>query len=106
MEQMEVNKQLGEKSDELYAAIAQTPESITNTAPSQKVENKTSGIEAPVTKTGCGSVEFNGAGAYPYVYALGRVNARFPSIGIEKEFVQVTARAGKETVGLTDQKAF
>jgi hypothetical protein len=48
----------------------------------------------------------SGATAYPSVYALGRIMARFPSLGIEKEFAQATGRAGKETVGLTNQKAF
>lgn len=46
------------------------------------------------------------AGKYApdFIYALGRVVARFPSTGVEKEF----ARAAKatETTGLTDQEAF
>src|SRR5439155_12173453 len=43
-----------------------------------------------------------GAMAYPYVYALGRVEMRFPSLAVEKEFAQATGRA--ETAGLTDQQ--
>jgi len=39
----------------------------------------------------------------PYVYALGRVEPRFPTIGIEKEFAQATGRA--DTAGLTDREA-
>ncbi|MFZ3168963.1 MAG: hypothetical protein WA130_15220 [Candidatus Methanoperedens sp.] len=56
---------------------------------------------------GMGSM-LNGAGAttYPYVYALGRIMARFPTMGVEKEFVQATGRTGKETAGLTNQKTF
>lgn len=38
-----------------------------------------------------------------YVYALGRVEPRFPTIGAEKEFAQATGRA--ETKGLTDRQA-
>ena len=38
-----------------------------------------------------------------YIYALGQVSPRFPSLGIEKEFAQAAARA--ETKGLTDQQA-
>src|SRR5687768_1260976 len=38
-----------------------------------------------------------------YVYALGRIEARFPRLGVEKEFVQATGRA--DTVGLTDREA-
>src|SRR5262249_38673238 len=32
-----------------------------------------------------------------YIYALGRVEARFPSIAVEKEYYQVRARLSKET---------
>jgi hypothetical protein len=39
----------------------------------------------------------------PYVYALGRVEPRFPRLAVEKEFAQVTGRA--ETAGLTDRQA-
>ena len=38
-----------------------------------------------------------------YVYALGRITPRFPSLAAEKELAQVTGRA--ETVGLTDLQA-
>lgn len=44
------------------------------------------------------------AGAsYPFVYAIGNIEIRFPSLGVEKEFVQATGRA--DTAGLTDQQA-
>jgi hypothetical protein len=38
-----------------------------------------------------------------YIFALGRVETRFPSLAVEKEFAQVTGRS--ETAGLTDQRA-
>lgn len=38
-----------------------------------------------------------------YVYALGRIEPRFPSMAVEKEFAQATGRA--ETSGLTDREA-
>ncbi|MFO1431728.1 MAG: hypothetical protein U1F76_16590 [Candidatus Competibacteraceae bacterium] len=38
-----------------------------------------------------------------YIFAIGRVEARFPSLGIEKEFAQATGRA--QTAGLTDRAA-
>jgi PatG C-terminal len=49
----------------------------------------------------CGS---NGA-AMPvsHVYALGRIEPRFPRLSVEKEFAQATGRA--ETVNLTDRQA-
>jgi hypothetical protein len=37
------------------------------------------------------------------VYALGQVEPRFPSLGVEKEFAQATGRAG--TAGLSDRQA-
>ena len=40
---------------------------------------------------------------YPFVYAIGKVEARFPTLGVEKEFAQATGRA--ETKGLTDRQA-
>jgi hypothetical protein len=39
-----------------------------------------------------------------HVYAIGRIEARFPRLSVEKEFAQATGRA--ETVGQTDQEAF
>jgi hypothetical protein len=44
-----------------------------------------------------------GGTMYPYVYTLGRVESRFPTVGVEKEFAQATGRA--ETKGLTNRQA-
>ncbi|MEU0227632.1 hypothetical protein ABZ177_25220 [Streptomyces sp. NPDC006284] len=45
----------------------------------------------------------HGGELYPsYVYAVGRIEPRMPSLGVEKEFAQATARA--ETVDLTDRQ--
>jgi hypothetical protein len=59
---------------------------------------------------GCGRTEDSSSNAngtemmsYPFVYALGRVQLRFPSPAVEKELVQATGRA--ETAGLTDRQA-
>jgi hypothetical protein len=38
-----------------------------------------------------------------YVYALGRIEPRFPRLSVEKEYAQATGRA--ETAGLTDRQA-
>ena len=46
----------------------------------------------------------NGSGMVPFVYAIGRVEARFPNLAAEKEFAQVTGRT--ETAGKTDQQTF
>jgi PatG C-terminal len=39
-----------------------------------------------------------------HVYTIGRIEARFPRLSVEKEFTQATGRA--ETAGQTDQQAF
>lgn len=43
------------------------------------------------------------AAAPSYIYAIGRIEARFPSVSVEKEFAQATGRA--DTKGLTDRQA-
>jgi hypothetical protein len=48
------------------------------------------------------SMAMNGMNAF--VYAIGRVEARFPNLAAEKEFAQATGRA--DTAGKTDQQAF
>ncbi|HSF28854.1 MAG TPA: hypothetical protein VLK82_00055 [Candidatus Tectomicrobia bacterium] len=59
---------------------------------------------APGGTCSCGGNP-NGGGmiASAYVYAVGRVELRFPSLAVEKEFAQATGRA--ETAGLTDRQA-
>src|SRR5215218_8870367 len=39
-----------------------------------------------------------------YVYAIGRIEARFPRLSVEKEFAQAAGRS--ETAGQTDQQTF
>src|SRR6266550_1979250 len=48
-------------------------------------------------------VRSTGTTSPSYIYALGRVTPRFPSLAVEKEFAQATGRA--ETAGLTDRQA-
>lgn len=47
-----------------------------------------------------------GTGSMPasYVYAIGRIEARFPRLAVEKEFAQAAGR--EETAGQTDQEVF
>ena len=47
--------------------------------------------------------EMTAAAAPGFVYVLGSVEPRFPSLGVEKEFAQATGRAA--TTGLTDRAA-
>lgn len=51
----------------------------------------------------CGCGIGASAGAVAYVYALGRIQARFPSVAIEKELAQAVSRS--DSVGLSDREA-
>lgn len=46
----------------------------------------------------------NGAAKPSFIYAIGRVEARFPNMAAEKEFAQATGRT--DTAGKTDQQTF
>jgi hypothetical protein len=50
------------------------------------------------------AVNSNGAAMASYVYAIGRAEARFPNLAVEKEFAQATGRT--DTAGKTDQQTF
>ena len=52
----------------------------------------------PTCESGLASVSVS------YVYAIGRIEARFPRLSVEKEFAQAIGRA--ETTGQTGQQAF
>jgi hypothetical protein len=74
-------------------------------------EARTSRLITP--QAGCGTCGSSGgtndsgtndARMLSYVYAIGRVEARFPNLGAEKEFVQ--AAKGTHTAGKTDQQTF
>jgi hypothetical protein len=54
----------------------------------------------------CGAIgsDSSGSGTPSFVYAIGRVEARFPNLAVEKEFAQATGRT--ETAGKTDQQTF
>lgn len=58
----------------------------------------------PITEVSCPTC--SGASSMPvsYVYAIGRLEARFPRLSVEKEFAQAAGRT--ETAGQTDQQAF
>jgi len=74
-------------------------------------EARTSTLITPQTGCGtCGSSEEttgpspNDVGMPSYVYAIGRVEARFRNLAAEKEFAQTTGRT--DTAGKTDQQTF
>ena len=63
-------------------------------------------LVTPATCTSCGAAadaNVNSLAPPSYIFAIGRVEMRFPTLAIEKEFAQATGRAN--TKGLTDRAA-
>ena len=80
--------------------------SVIASSPAGRPRSTLSAQAAAGTSPTCGIAE--GPNSYgpelaSFVYALGRVEPRFPSLAVEKEFAQATGRAG--TAGLTDRQA-
>ncbi len=97
---------------EQIETLEQVTESETN-APfaSSYQETKIDSSIIPQAGCGtCGTVEASGEpgsgenGTAQYVYAIGRIEARFPNLASEKEFAQVAGRT--DTSGKTDQATF
>ena len=89
------------------AAVAPSGGGSTRTALSPQAEGGTCHCGGASGKCSCGGAGSNpnggGAMTYAYVYALGRIEPRFPRLAVEKEFAQATGRA--PTAGLTDRQA-
>ena len=75
-------------------------ESLSRTGLRDNVSERTSSPAdaAPIGDRACPT-----CASSPYVYALGRIEIRFPSLSIEKELAQAVGRA--DTAGLTDPEA-
>jgi PatG Domain len=76
-------------------------------APSVSVQKPVASPPLPPACPTCGAASAinNGAAASPsFVYAIGRIEPRFPRPSVEKEFAQALGR--DETAGLTDRQAF
>ncbi len=103
MEQIEAIKEQILQAGHINNAmtVARSPENNASAQISSK-----SDIAPTCGAPGKSSCRGNVGGTYPSVYTLGRIMARFPTMGVEKEFVQATGRTGKETAGLTNQKTF
>jgi hypothetical protein len=89
-------EQLGEVND--VRAVTPHPEVRMNRVISPQMGCATCGSGAGVTASP------GGAGVPSYVYAIGRIETRFPNLAAEKEFAQATGRT--DTVGKTDQQTF
>lgn len=97
---MEQNNEVKEQSGDQTVNVKDTPA----IAPSPG-NGRTKTTISPQNDEGNCPTCASGASSTPtsYVYALGRVEARFPRLSVEKEFAQATGRG--DTAGLTDRQA-
>lgn len=93
MEQNEIKEQPVSQTTagQGVAVITPSQEEIVATPPAKQ-------SSCPTCAGGAGAMTMS------YVYALGRIEARFPRLSVEKEFAQAIGRA--ETAGQTGQQAF
>ncbi len=93
MEQNEIKEQPVSQTTtgQGVAMITPSQEEIVTTPPAKQ-------SPCPTCESGVASVSVS------YVYAIGRIEARFPRLSVEKEFAQAIGRA--ETKEQTDQQAF
>lgn len=97
MDQTDMPGQLGNPASEVISAPAVTPSPLSRLG---------AGI-SPLTRGGTCPTCDGAIGLkvpYSYVYALGRIEPRFPSLALEKEFAQALGR--DQSAGLTDRQAF
>ncbi|HEY5706739.1 MAG TPA: hypothetical protein VIS96_14325 [Terrimicrobiaceae bacterium] len=85
----ETKEQSASRND--VAVVAPAQERVVETPP-------TSGSSCPTCASATASMPAS------HVYAIGRIEARFPRLSVEKEFAQATGRA--ETAGQTNQQTF
>ena len=101
MEQNELSEQSANRPMDVREALATTP-SPANRAGAVLVPQQNGGTCNTCNGATGSELERLGTAA-SYVYAVGQIEVRFPSLSVEKEFAQATGRA--ETVGLTDRQA-
>jgi len=100
MDQTELNGQSTSQLDTVNAGQVTAPPINGNTSAALRSS------VSPATCASCGAAtesNANGLAAPSYVFAIGRVEMRFPTLAVEKEFAQATGRAN--TKGLTDRAA-
>jgi PatG C-terminal len=92
---------MGQETKEQSASQEETRPEIAGVTPAQGDVGgapPTPGMPCPTGAGGAASLPLS------HVYAIGRIEARFPRLSVEKEFAQATGRA--ETAGQTDQQVF
>jgi hypothetical protein len=91
------------EESEAKEELAKEPSAAT-TKPSIRPVSGAGSPAVTVAQEPCPTCGTGGSPMPPsYVYALGRIEPRFPRLSVEKEFAQATGRA--ETVNLTDRQA-
>ncbi len=98
---------MNEQTEAMQQPADQAIEARDVRAVSSQAGTPTSAPISPQTGcASCGDAESSPGGANmpSYVYAIGRVEARFPNLSAEKEFAQATGRT--DTAGKTDQQTF
>ena len=97
-----------DETTELSAHPPVRPNDAPVSVPSRQVHRGTTiAPQGGAATCGCGGavdLSPNGNDAASYVYAIGRIEARFPNLAAEKEFAQVTGRT--ETAWKTDRQTF
>jgi PatG C-terminal len=96
MEQSEITSQSEAQSQDANHVSA-LPASIKHPSESVLIPQQTSRLSDQPPAQAMGAM------SSPFVYALGRIEPRFPSLSVEKEFAQAIGRS--ETVNLTDRQA-
>lgn len=100
------------EQSEAMEQSANRPGDLTDASVAQSSSGRANGAmltpQAGGQGCGCGGAASAGlkgveAAAPNYIFAIGRVEMRFPSLAVEKEFAQATGRA--DTAGLTDREA-
>ena len=100
MEQTELNEQSTNPPGGANVAQATAPSANGGIEPALNSQVR------PAACATCGAAadsNGNGATAPSYVFAIGRIEMRFPTLAVEKEFAQATGRAHSK--GLTDRAA-
>jgi hypothetical protein len=109
MQQTEADERPGDLSSGMNdtSTVAPSAGDGPGTTLSPQAGDETCSCGAPAGQCDCGRREASDSTdvkmmAPSYVYALGRVESRFPRLEVEKEFTQAIGRA--ETAGLTDRQ--
>ncbi|MGH7801531.1 MAG: hypothetical protein ACREOW_13060 [Thermodesulfobacteriota bacterium] len=95
---MEEDNEVKEKSGDQAVNVKDAPATVpsSNSGKGTVLSQQAGGSECPT----CGNASVSTSPSY--VYALGRVEARFPRLSVEKEFAQATGRSN--TTGKTDRE--